>query len=504
MAAVMVTSAALILLLASPVGATRTFNSQARRISNDKPFVQDCWKKLSRRTDIRSPALKRHLALVAQTSNSSGAKLPGAGTDPEAIVPFQTVLKDGYLNIACAKDYLFLHGDKFGDGKDSYELGKVSNVSIVHYTDIIAKEDRKEMTPEVCFEFCRAVPDMLVFGITNGRDCYCSPYFKNMASDSSDCDEVCDGDKTQICGGKTKSSIFEMHSCNDAAEQLKVASGETKKQEAAINAAITNVTTAANDMQAAADEGQASLGKVGDPEASDLMQTAKVFAGKLLEATQTPAALSKKMKAATSEADGLSVDAKDFKSATKAEALVASMGKMNAQAEDSIKDLGKLYRQATPKTTSLSEDAAEQYRSIMYFVDKEYVKDPTTCTGKAVAKPITGVTLDECAHACDAQIHGPETCAGFSFYDLTTSLCFLFSEFTEVKYYTECTTSEDTAFLQRLKNRRHQSKFDELTPMTCMAKFSKFDGTNLTPNVKCDGCLKKAVKAARCPDFAAA
>merc|ERR1719169_267752 len=92
--------------------------------------------------------------------------VPGAGID--AFEPFDTVLKDGFLEVDCVKDYMYYRGDKFGDNKYDYKLEPTSNVSIVHYEDYVAKEDRQEMTQTVCFEFCRTVPNMGFFGIVNG------------------------------------------------------------------------------------------------------------------------------------------------------------------------------------------------------------------------------------------------------------------------------------------------------------------------------------------------
>merc|ERR1719230_2399526 len=98
------------------------------------------------------------------------------------------------------------------------------------------------MDQEVCFEFCRTVPDMMSFGLIHGRDCYCAPYYKMMAGDSSQCDAVCEGKSTTMCGGMTKSSIFTMHMCADTAEDLKGAADKAvelgAKMEEAGNAAI--------------------------------------------------------------------------------------------------------------------------------------------------------------------------------------------------------------------------------------------------------------------------
>merc|ERR550532_1247559 len=135
-----------------------------------------------------------------------GKRNPGAGINP--FEPFSVVSKDGFMKVDCVKDKLFFHGDKFGDSRHTYTLGDVANISIVHYTAHVPKEDRKPMTHSVCFEFCRTVPEMNFFGILNGRECYCAPYYEMMAGDSSNCDALCEGDTKLVCGGKHKSSIF--------------------------------------------------------------------------------------------------------------------------------------------------------------------------------------------------------------------------------------------------------------------------------------------------------
>merc|ERR1719316_1350294 len=106
---------------------------------------------------------------------------------------------------------MYEHGDKFGGNKHSYNSSL--SVSIVHYSSHVKKEDAEDLTPEVCFKFCRTIPDMLFFGLHAGRECYCEPYYERMASDSSNCDAGCTGDPTQMCGGMKKSSIYQMHSC---------------------------------------------------------------------------------------------------------------------------------------------------------------------------------------------------------------------------------------------------------------------------------------------------
>merc|ERR1719160_415726 len=173
---------------------------------------KDCWKK--------RPVAMTQLAAKVYKFNETN---PGAGIDPEGQKGYGMVTKDGFMEIACVKDYMYAHGDAAGPNKHEYEIGSSSNVSIVHYSMLVPKEDQQSMSAEICFEFCRTVPDMLFFAMTAGRECYCEPYFKQMAGDSSKCDAVCEGDPTTMCGGMEKSSIFEMHFCDDTGDELQAA-----------------------------------------------------------------------------------------------------------------------------------------------------------------------------------------------------------------------------------------------------------------------------------------
>jgi len=132
------------------------------------------------------------------------------------------------------------------------------------------------------------------------------------------------------------------------------------------------------------------------------------------------------------------------------------------------------------------ETSLPQYKQAMYFVDKKFEKVPMTCSGDLAAKPITDVSKDSCAAACDANLH---SCVGFQYFSKgKDQLCFLLSNFKTGFYYTGCGGS----FLQTEK-----APFEA----ECYAKFSKFgtDGT-LAPNPsgKCKQCFTDLTKANRC------
>merc|ERR1719199_2177403 len=155
---------------------------------------------------------------------------------------------------------MFYRGDKFGDNKHDYKLESVSNVSIVHYDAFVAREDKAPMTQKICFEFCRTVPDMGFFGIVNGRSCYCTPYYKPMESDSSQCDSVCEGDSTVMCGGKSKSTVFAMHMCASTEADLKQSSGKASALKSTMDAKVSRAKGLSADMQKGAEALQKSFG----------------------------------------------------------------------------------------------------------------------------------------------------------------------------------------------------------------------------------------------------
>jgi hypothetical protein len=437
----------------------------------------------------KSNATKRGVASLASFKN------PGAGMDPAAITPFDTVYKDGFYAVDCVDDYMFVHGDKFGDNKFSYKLAEVSGVSIVHYGMHVAKEDREPMTHEVCFSFCRTVPDMTFFGIRNGRDCYCTPYFQSIEGDDSMCDAVCEGNPGTMCGSKTKSSVFGMHECGTMASDLAdttLRMMEVKDDLVSLEGQARDVS---NGMKTTASNYQALFGQAADPAAADLMQSAKVQAGKLEEAVNAATTLQEHMTGLKSDGDNIATA--DFTVQTSkaaGEQLMEELEKAIVKGEAASMQLTDLLGESAPDGSSANGTAA-QYYPAMYFVDKEFEHVPTTCAGTSAAAPLVG-DLDTCAQACDRAIH---SCVGFSHFPRNgpqeEALCFLFSRFQSVTYYTKC---PGTDFLQE-EDRRLSAK-SAPPEVRCMAKFSKFEGTTLKPDAsgKCEQCFEAANKADRC------
>jgi hypothetical protein len=157
-----------------------------------------------------------------------------------------------------------------------------------------------------------------------------------------------------------------------------------------------------------------------------------------------------------------------------------------------------------------SKDNAIQYYPIMYFVDKTFVDVPTTCTGTIVGEPIYYKSVHSCAAACDSAVGD---CVGFSYYPDKSlanndgpNICFLFSKFDSLTYYTGCDEGEQgqkSGFIQKDNSTAAEAPNaiveDPVIPV-CGLKLSKFVGTNIAPDPsgKCPGCLKNVNKAARC------
>jgi len=332
--------------------------------------------------------------------------VPGAGISK--FQPFETVLKDGFLEVDCIKDYMYYRGDKFGDNRHDYKLGPVSNVSIVHYEDFVAKEDRVQMTQKVCFEFCRTVPNMGFFGIVNGRGCYCTPYFKPMESDSSICDSVCEGEQTLMCGGKSKSSIFAMHMCDSTADDVNTAANRANGLKADMDAKVQDAKTLSDGLQEGGALLQKAFGMVGDSAAADLAQAAKVFAGKLEHKAEEADKAAHNLASLAADTKGLA-DFTSPETVTKAERLMEGIDEAVATGEAVTDELDDLIALANHKPVHAG--AAKQYYPVMYFVDKQFDEVPSTCSGDMVNQPMVG-SADACASACDANIHD---CVGLAF-----------------------------------------------------------------------------------------
>jgi len=446
--------------------------------------------------------------LVAEAQHNALEEAPwdpaGAGWDPEKVKPFERVLKDGFYEVDCVKDYMLEHGDKLGAGRHAYELGGVSNVSIAHYTAHVLRVHLRPMTHQVCFEFCRTVPEMAFFGLTRGKDCYCSPYYKAMPGDDSLCDAQCEGEPGTACGGVSKSSIFQMHECGDTLRFLDAAHRELERLRPKLAELATKLKNASAELGELATGYRKGLGKYGFPIQSEMMQDAKIYAGNIEGFANRSMRLAADMEALAGRRGEYPTDLPDTDVVAfeAAEAYLREMEETNAEAVRMMKSLAALeaeflaYEDQPPE----EETYGKTYYPIMYFIDSSDSREISACNGDAAQRPIYARSFDQCAQACDAK-HA--NCHGFNYFPAPAteahlgSMCFLFKRLEHVTYYSDCSQSFSAVSVQAARTPGGDMTFD-LPPVSpqCVGKLEDFVGRNISPDPsgKCDLCLKTARK----------
>merc|ERR1719160_833763 len=139
------------------------------------------------------------------------------------------------------------------------------------------------------------------------------------------------------------------------------------------------------------------FGLAGDPTASNLMQTAKVFAGELQHAAEAVLGDAKKLTGLAESAAAL--EGADFSENAKvkeAEKLIADLKSATTAAEASKEAWDEVHGAASAGSGENST-AAEQYYPVMYFVDKEFKMVPSTCGGNTIGSPISAASKNSTA-----------------------------------------------------------------------------------------------------------
>merc|ERR1719478_1774006 len=76
-------------------------------------------------------------------------------------------------------------------------------------------KDSPLVTPELCNNFCNSQDSlqwtMRWFGVEKGNTCWCADIFEGIEGPAENCDAPCEGDKTQICGGKKAANVFALY-----------------------------------------------------------------------------------------------------------------------------------------------------------------------------------------------------------------------------------------------------------------------------------------------------
>lgn len=387
---------------------------------------------------------------------------PGAGRDLEKVkeVAGAKSYTDAYFHVKCMTDDMA----KFGDAHSTThklqyaKWANHANVSVVRYTTVVPKADQQKMTREVCYGFCRSIPDMQFFGITNGRDCYCSPYFKQGAGDSSDCDAPCDGDNSQTCGGKSKSDVFQLHTCGDLTQLMKNGIDYLEAAEPKFLAAMNEFFPGfgdeyekycpdhesgevSNETPKFLEEGMGGIGKqlramsksTADPSAGKASQQAfdavRAVQKDVIAPSCTIDRRIKRVVAAAGVALGMTMGgrAMDLKTQQTAEKAVADLESINADIVlymEKIEELGK-----SQFNVHLSESAAEQserkeaekkafdtyYKAAGMLSKKGEEERDATCQGTAIKQVSLLGGKSECARHCIDSV-GSDGCEGFEWF----------------------------------------------------------------------------------------
>jgi len=367
--------------------------------------------------------------------------------------PFVTVLKDGYFEVGCYNDMMNEFGDKFGNGKHSYR--NQDSTSIARYEELVLKDEQVAMTSTVCFEFCRSLPDMVFFGITNGRNCYCTPYFKPGPGDDKKCDSGCEGDPTIMCGNQKKSTLWEMHLCADTAQDLEESMTTAKEaldfffEEAVLT---SDLAKNMNDGGAALQE---AGGLAGAPSAGDNGQAAMMAGKPLSQGYQAGLDDYNTLLGAYKDADKMK--SKDFTVAadqTAAEFAIRTIKATAGPVLGAAQSMHAAAKLAYPSAATLlgdepeagdgaavalaKEDHADEfdYRQAAYAMDTTFPASMSSCQGPVVGSPMIGLSATECGTACSATVY-PTKCVGFSYYAVkgkegTQHLCFMLADIKEL------------------------------------------------------------------------
>jgi len=413
---------------------------------------------------VRKHTEKRHFLYMNSTECSLNPGLgmdqaPADGSGADGTVAGVSVnaaiFKDGFWAVGCKTDAMYDQGDKYGDGAQRFEVGLTFNTSIVRYDVVHDRETQKPMTPQVCFYFCRTVEGMGFFGLTEGRTCYCEAFYKQKPGDGV-CDLPCEGDSATICGGKTKSSLYQMHECegqfatkwSDFTDSMDDFEDALDHQEDASDTAQDYMEDAAQDME---DNG------IAEGSTSKLVQHLMGNSAKHARDDQVMSEAEDKLDDMIDSFEDLNLDPTDgtAEARTEGEAFIRKVRAwmketqkvINAAAANSEEALPRKiwgeknddYPFDYPPLTQTGVDAFKTYRAIVE--DKDSV-----CGGDFTGEPKAQLqSIEQCAWACDLEAPkgSDDHCIGFQYLDGSEqsgdmgsdTVCVLFKKITELTTY---------------------------------------------------------------------
>lgn len=406
--------------------------------------------------------IERKLIMVGgcDLKGPGAVQVPAGVTDGsvKGQAPHTAVYKDGFWMVGCYGDEMVTKGDKFGNGAMAYETGAVANTSIVRYDVVVERENQKPMTPRVCFDFCRSIPEMTFFGLHAGRDCYCEHFYKTTTGGGS-CDLPCDGDNGAICGGQVMSTIYQMHACvGGFAQDVSDLQGDTTTLYDNVELNRDAIQASGNAMQASGEK----LESFAEGSASPLSQAAKVAAGPVVHAAEDLTELLAEFDTVKDNFAGAAIDpAGDLTHHERkvVEDMMEHTKEIMDASEQALAAAKALHSEAAP--TAEGADAGSTFVPVLRQIDAELQAKMSVCGGESTGMPKVGLSYDQCAQACDSEFpkSSDEYCWAFQFFSFpdADALCFLFKDVTELTSYS-CdyeAAPAATEFLQRKHHKKH-------------------------------------------------
>lgn len=321
---------------------------------------------------------------------------------------YERGIADGYLYVGCLRDALHASAN-----------------ATVTYEKALDREQRVPITPRVCFDFCRTMPGMQFFLLTQGRSCYCAPYYKRAPGEGV-CTLGCEGNPHLTCGGKEMMDIYAMHACHDASEKLTEAidtAGDVRTQ---TETDAQLAATLAEAMEVTADALYPIAVNSGAADTTSYCQEAKEFSGELKHAGEAATAAAELLGTRAAAAGQITGDFASREVKYDAELAIRELRALGKEAKDGADALRPLLTAASRGADALDESAARLFIPVAtayeLWSDSAAPRGETVCAGELVADPIIGVTKTECAEACeDMRIRGEE-CVAFQYYKLEEAL----------------------------------------------------------------------------------
>jgi len=393
---------------------------------------------------------------AVQTAAGGGADGTVAGQ-----APAMNVYKDGFWSVGCKGDAMIRIGDKYGGGKFKYDVGRVANTSVVLYDHVVESDSQVSMTPSVCFDFCRTMPDMNFFGLIDGRTCYCEHYYMTSTGEGT-CDLPCEGDSASICGGSDMSSLYQMHACEGGlAADADALQAEIDEVYGSLSSNYDAADEVGNGMQSSGD----TLESYTEGCASDYAQQAKVAAGPILHAGEELAELMGKFDASSEGLPDLTADL-GFEERKKVEQYMELSKELMDASDTALAASKELTEDSNP--SSEGEDAGSTFVPVLRQMgDPAKESHQAVCGGSVTGLPKVGLSYDQCAHACDTEApkSSDDYCWAFQYFEFPDAepLCFLLSDLAELTSFACETPEGDVAegspspdgFLQK-KHRHHR------------------------------------------------